>query len=546
MLRRLFISSALFLGLAAALASGAQARAVVQSATLGGSANAITTAADGTFWVAEPFAGQVQHISAAGTVLASYPVGANPAVIKALPNGTVWVAVTGAKQLVWFDAASAAPTAHVISTAAAASCGPFGLTASTTTVYATFPSDGACGANRIGTVALSGAGAVGLLAADPGAAHDIAFAAGRLYVPDSDGDVIRRIDVSTGAVDGIVSVPAGSLPNRIVIDGNQQVWVTLFGTGQVAQTTVGAANGAATILTPPAGTLTNPVGLAVDAGNSVWVTGRGSASIVRIDGNSGAFTTVALPAGAQPADIAFAADGTTPWVADNAAARLFAFAPTPPVVTVGAVTTTTTGARIAATIDPLSASLTSAAVDYGTTTAYGNVANFPDFTSSVKSTIFSIDALKPATTYHFRVRAQSGEGTTVSADGTFTTKPLPIVGTKVVLGAVKVLTRTKLTKLRIAPILTGTTVKVTCSSKRLGCPFASLVLRNPKGRTPSAKLDARFGLKHLLKPGVKLVITVSRPGYRSRVTTLTTRAKLKPLVASGCITPGAKLITRCS
>ena len=66
-------------------------------------------------------------------------------------------------------------------------------------------------------------------------------------------------------------------------------------------------------------------------------------------------------------------------------------------------------------------------IDYGTTAAYGSVfnypASFPASSSQVPTT--RITGLQPSTTYHYRITASNTEGTSVSADKTFTTANLP-------------------------------------------------------------------------------------------------------------------------
>src|SRR4051812_22498122 len=127
---------------AAALSMAAPARAAViqdfsdfQSGT-----NGIVLGPDGNFWIAEEFnaPGSVVRMTPSGQVLNRYPVGSLPTSIINDTVGNVWVSVTGANQLVRFDATSAAPSAHPVSTGAG--CGPVGLAAGgDRRVYFTLP-----------------------------------------------------------------------------------------------------------------------------------------------------------------------------------------------------------------------------------------------------------------------------------------------------------------------------------------------------------------------------------------------------------------------
>jgi len=81
----------------------------------------------------------------------------------------------------------------------------------------------------------------------------------------------------------------------------------------------------------------------------------------------------------------------------------------------------------------------------------------------------------------------------------------------------------------------GTKVKVVC---RKSCPAKSQSLK--AGRTAHA---TKFERK--LKSGTKLTVTVSRPGYLSRVTTLTIRARRAPRRSDACQVLGRTTTQRC-
>jgi phosphodiesterase/alkaline phosphatase D-like protein len=101
----------------------------------------------------------------------------------------------------------------------------------------------------------------------------------------------------------------------------------------------------------------------------------------------------------------------------------FTTAPPPPVASALNVTAITASSAIVGwTTDQLSDSQ----VEYGPTTAYGNLT----FVNPLLVTTHaeSLSGLTPGTTYHYRVKSRNSEGVTgTSADATFTTLPAPIV-----------------------------------------------------------------------------------------------------------------------
>lgn len=107
-----------------------------------------------------------------------------------------------------------------------------------------------------------------------------------------------------------------------------------------------------------------------------------------------------------------------------------------PAVTVADVTTgsassiTNTGADVAGTVTPLGGT-TTCEVEYGTDTTYAN--SVPCSPSSISegaspvSVTASLSGLDPSTTYHYRVSADNGLGTSTGEDRTFRTTGPPTV-----------------------------------------------------------------------------------------------------------------------
>lgn len=96
----------------------------------------------------------------------------------------------------------------------------------------------------------------------------------------------------------------------------------------------------------------------------------------------------------------------------------------PPTVTVTSAATTRTGAVIAGRVTP-NARPTSYRVVYGKTTAYGSQTLDSEAGSGTRpaTVLVAVRGLRPSTTYHYRLLATNADGTSVTADRTFRTKP---------------------------------------------------------------------------------------------------------------------------
>ncbi|MDA0182956.1 hypothetical protein OJ997_21775 [Solirubrobacter phytolaccae] len=81
----------------------------------------------------------------------------------------------------------------------------------------------------------------------------------------------------------------------------------------------------------------------------------------------------------------------------------------------------------------------------------------------------------------------------------------------------------------------GTKIQVSCSGK--GCPTKSLAR--------ATKVVHLTKFEAVLRAGIKLRVTVSKPGYISKVTTFQIRKGKAPLRSDQCQTPGENKLTRC-
>jgi hypothetical protein len=409
-------------GLAALLVTvtpSAHAAMVVPYPALTASGNGIATGADGNLWVAESN-GNVARVAPDGTRTAEVAVGAGPANVIAGPDGKVWVAVTGAKALVSIDPATLATV--TVSTASQSDCGPVGLTSSANDLFFSLPNNGACvTASKLGRMPIGGALSS---VTGRGTVFALAAAGGKLFAPSPGEDVVRRISADAAmTVESSVSAAGG--PQGVAVGGDAQVYVTLFGAGAVVRFPTAQNGGAAAAVGPAAGTLANPFGV-VGVPGGMAVGGSSSANVARVafDGTS---TTVPAPAGTKPWSGALL--GPDPWFTDLAGTSLLRLVSGPPLARTGQATdVTATHAMLNGGVDPRG-STTQAIIDLGTSTKYDRLAGTSEVPAGVgEQPVAAVTGLQPSTTYHFRVRAASPEGTASGADATFTTPAGDVAG----------------------------------------------------------------------------------------------------------------------
>jgi hypothetical protein len=111
--------------------------------------------------------------------------------------------------------------------------------------------------------------------------------------------------------------------------------------------------------------------------------------------------------------------------------RAFVFTYRPIVATSAASAIRSTSAVLHAEVDPNGKLVSACSFEYGTTTAYGSTASCSPAPGSGEASVAvaaAVKALKPNTTYHYRVVGTNEEGTGRSADATFTTYPVAMTG----------------------------------------------------------------------------------------------------------------------
>jgi streptogramin lyase len=413
---RLLSLVAVLAWLAAPAPAGAAATSTLP---IDSSGSGIAVGPDGNLWVAQPFSMSVLRMTPGGTVLGRYTVGNNPTTVAVGPGGTVWVAVTGAKALVRFDATAAVPTATTIPLGT--SCGPVALVdGGDGNMYFSLPSDGTCNGG-VGTISSIRATAIPPTITTPsdkgGQAFDLAVSAGHLFVPSFDEGVVRRFALGNlSQANATYTLPGGSSPNGIAVDGVGHLWVTDYAANRVFRFQDSDPSGSASTLTPTGGTVGEAFGIVASTDGFIYVAGASTKNLLRISSDGTQFAFFPLDLG-QPVGVADGPAGDL-FLTDRSRSQVVRFVngPPRPGATVGSASGATTIAA-SAPVDP-HGNETSVVFEYGPTTAYGQTSapvTIPVGVDPV-SVSASLAGLTSGSTYHVRVRASSAEGAAVGAD----------------------------------------------------------------------------------------------------------------------------------
>jgi len=313
--RLVLLACACALALALPALAGA---AVTQVVGLTSAANGIAVGADGDVYVVEPFAQQVTVLTPGGAVVRRVALPAAGAASAALgPDGQVWVAMSAAGASRGFVRIAPDGTTAAVSTATLFPCGPVGLAPFDGRMLFAAPDNGSgCGAHGLGSVDPLGA------SPQAGPANVTAFAlataSGKLFAPLFEADAIVRYGLAGGVItaESTITAPAGSEPDGIAAGPDGQLYVTLYGTGQVARFPVGASGVAATVV---ASGLQAPSGIAAGADGAMYAASHDDGRLVRIAPDA-TTRSIALPAGFRPRQVVAA--GRDLWVTDDTTAQV--------------------------------------------------------------------------------------------------------------------------------------------------------------------------------------------------------------------------------
>jgi hypothetical protein len=102
--------------------------------------------------------------------------------------------------------------------------------------------------------------------------------------------------------------------------------------------------------------------------------------------------------------------------------------------------------------------------------------------------------------------------------------------------------RTRFKSLTVRQVAAGTTIAVTCRGR--GCPQRIKPRRASKDQAKVNVLGALAGRR--LKPGARVIVTATRPGFTGLVTTYRIRAGGPPKRVDRCLDPGSSSATSCS
>lgn len=542
-------------GLAVAAIPAASAQGAMLSAITGFNSptRGIALASNGTLWVTEPAAGTAARVATNGQILGHMTLGGDPAYVATGPNGTLWVTVPSLQKIVRIASPEPLASSTAVSTAGLSTCGPTAITdGGNGQIYFSMPRDAVCSSpDLLGSV--PAATATNQQAyAGRGRAMDLAVGGGKLFVPDDDGQVIRRLALDDSlTIESTVAAPGSTMPESVALVGSD-VYVGLSVAGPIARFPAAQDGGSATALAPSMGLLTTPLALA-PFGSGVLAAGADSANVATVAAD-GSYLFTAI-AGARPLDVVAGSDGDDAWITDGNAPRIFHYVDGAPRLAPGSASPLSATAAYFGGDVETRGNDTQVDVEFGVTTAYGRTSAQASLAAALAPSHvpISLHGLIPGATYHARMRATNLRGTAVGNDVTFKTPAAPAatipakptaLAARVSLASTVGRTYTRLTSLKLIKLEGGERARVTCVSKKKGCSFSSKSYAALK--KPTHKLSSLFGVKRKLKAGARITVTITKAGRIGTSTVITTRAKKrKPTVVRRCLPPGATKPTAC-
>jgi streptogramin lyase len=411
---------AAFVLVAVWLAPSALAAPTITEFTTGSGPIGATSGPDGNVWFVEWGANKIGRITPAG-VLTEFSAGlssnAGLAGIAAGPDGNLWFTEANVNKI-----GRITPTGVItqFSTGISGGSAPRGITAGpdgnlwfTETV-----------GNRVGRITTTGS-VTEFSSGISSGRNPWGITAG------PDGNLWFTERVGTGRVarittGGVVTEfgPTSGQPSGIAAGPDGNLWVALSANpGHIARVT-------------PTGTITEfTTGLTQDGGPADIVAGgdgnlyftesSGSGELGQIT-PAGVVTEFTTGLSSAPYAIARGGDGNI-WFTEDAGNRVGRLTIAPAVVTSAPLATSSTDATLAGSVTPNSQA-TTYHFEWGATTAYGTTTTTASVGSGAtpQPVSVAISGLTSLATYHYRVVASNGSGTTVGQDQLFTTLPAPV------------------------------------------------------------------------------------------------------------------------
>ena len=260
---------------------------------------------------------------------------------------------------------------------------------------------------------------------------------GNVFVGDTECGVIRMI-TPAGVVSTLVNASGSALifnnPTGLAVTGNGSLYVANDQNNNIALvtlpgspvTTLSAASGI-TLASATLNGSVNPSGFTTTAQFEYGLTSSygSTASVILTPGNGSAAQNVSVTLNSlqQGTTYHYRLTATNGNGMNSSSDMTFATAG-PPVVTTGTASAIKdTSATLNGTAKP-NGLATTAQLEYGLTTAYGtaiSVALSPNNDWTVHNVSASISGLQYDTTYHYRLTASNGSGTSTGSDMTFVT-----------------------------------------------------------------------------------------------------------------------------
>jgi streptogramin lyase len=340
----------------------------------------ITAGPDGNLWFTEAFANRIGRISPTGTITqfsSGISGGSSPHDIVAGPDGRLWFTETAGNRI---GRITTAGSVTEFSTGISANSNPWAIAA--------------------------------------GLDGNLWFTE---HVPR--GGVAR---ITTGGV--VSEFGSSGYPSGITAGPDGNIWFAENASpGHIARITPSGT------LTEFSAGLTNDGGpqdiAAGDDGNLYFAESNGSGELGQIT-PSGTITEFTTGLSTAPYSVTPSGDGNM-WFTENSSSRVGRLTLAPGTLTNAPLATSATAATLAGSVSPNSQA-TLYHFEWGTTTAYGSSTTPTSAGAGASSlaTSANISGLTGSTTYHYRIVATNGSGTTDGQDAVFTAQTMPVVTTE--------------------------------------------------------------------------------------------------------------------